>query len=95
MSKTIDDLDIDAARKKRRNAFGVVLLQLRERAGMSQEALALEAHLDRSYISLLERGARSPTLSTLFEIAEALGISPTALVTLCVRELNGVKDFPK
>ena len=46
---------------------------------MSQETLAFEAGLDRTYISLLELGRRSPTLDTMFSIAHALNISLTEL----------------
>lgn len=42
---------------------------------MSQDALANASDLDRTYISLLERGHRSPTLETLFSLARALNIS--------------------
>ena len=46
---------------------------------MSQEALALECGLDRSYVSLLERGLRSPTVRTLFRLAEVLKTTPSEL----------------
>lgn len=42
---------------------------------MSQYGLANEADLDRSYISLLERGLRSPTLETMCSLARALNVS--------------------
>lgn len=42
---------------------------------MSQYSLANEANLDRSYISLLERGHRSPTLETMCSLAQALNVS--------------------
>jgi transcriptional regulator with XRE-family HTH domain len=60
-------------------AFADVLRQLRERAELSQEALAAKSGLDRTYISLLERGQRQPTLKTLARLAEALGMSLAAL----------------
>jgi len=61
-------------------AFGQVLLEYREKSGLSQEKLALAADLDRTYISLLERGLRQPTLTTLFKIAEVLEIAPATMV---------------
>jgi len=61
-------------------AFGEVLKQHRTAAGLSQEKLALEAGLDRTFISLLERGRRQPTLTTLVLIAEALGQPPERLL---------------
>ncbi len=43
---------------------------------MTQEELAGAAGLEQSYISLLERGLRTPGLDTLFRIARAFGIKP-------------------
>jgi transcriptional regulator with XRE-family HTH domain len=61
-------------------AFGVILRELRVSAGFSQEELALECGLDRTYISLLERGLRQPTLSTLFKLAQALNLKPSKMI---------------
>jgi len=47
---------------------------------MSQEKLALEANLDRTYISLLERGLNQPSLKTLFAIADVLQVKPHEIV---------------
>jgi transcriptional regulator with XRE-family HTH domain len=57
-------------------AFGQTLKELRVKAGLSQEALTLECDLDRTYISLLERGLRQPTLKSLFKIADILHPPP-------------------
>jgi len=54
--------------------FTKKLRQLREDAGISQEELAARAGLDRSYISLVERGRRSPTVNTLAKIAAVLSV---------------------
>jgi transcriptional regulator with XRE-family HTH domain len=62
-------------------AFGRVLRDCRDKAGLSQEALAGVADVDRTYISLLERGLRQPTLDTLFRLARALGVAPATLVS--------------
>ncbi|HEK1520075.1 TPA: helix-turn-helix transcriptional regulator, partial [Pseudomonas aeruginosa] len=48
--------------RKHNQAFGRALRQLRKRRNMTQEILGFEAGLDRTYISVLERGERSPTL---------------------------------
>ena len=61
-------------------AFGSVLRDYRKRANLSQEKMALECDLDRTFISLLERGQRQPTLSTLFRLAEVLSIQPSELI---------------
>jgi transcriptional regulator with XRE-family HTH domain len=47
---------------------------LRESKGISQEELAARAGLDRSYISLVERGRRSPTVNTLIKISTVLAV---------------------
>ena len=62
------------------NAFGEVLRELRIKRGISQENLAFESDLDRSYISLLERGLRQPTLTTVFLLANTLECRGSELV---------------
>ena len=54
--------------------FGVRLRELRVGRHLSQEAFADLCGLDRTYISSLERGRRNPTLTTLSQIADALGM---------------------
>jgi transcriptional regulator with XRE-family HTH domain len=56
------------------------LRSLRSERGLSQEGLALMSGHDRSYIGLLERGENVPTLDTLFRLAGALGVAPSALL---------------
>lgn len=60
--------------------FGKVLRELRKEKKVSQEKLAELCELDRTYISLLERNLRQPTLSTFFRIAKALQISSTEFI---------------
>ena len=62
-------------------AFGEVLRDCRTKAGYSQEAVALQADLDRTFISLLERGLRQPSLETLFKLADVLEVSPATMVS--------------
>jgi transcriptional regulator with XRE-family HTH domain len=61
--------------------FGDELRRLRKKRGLSQEALAHACGRHRTYVSLLERGKKSPTLRTLFMIASALDIPPTGLIS--------------
>lgn len=56
--------------------IGQNLRKLRERKGISQEQLALNAGLNRAYIGYIERGERNPSTDTLVKIAKALKISP-------------------
>jgi len=53
-------------------AVGVVVRELREQAGHSQERLSNECGFDRTYISRVERGIINPTVSRLWKIAEVL-----------------------
>ena len=55
--------------------FGRVLRKLRLKTKKSQEKLALDANLERTFISMLELGQRKPTLKTLTSLARALNMS--------------------
>ena len=55
--------------------LGKVLKKARLNAGLSQEALASGAGVDRSYISQLECDHKSPTVHMLFRLCEAMKIS--------------------
>ena len=68
--------------------FGTALRKRRKQSNISQEKLAELCDLDRTYISLLERGIRQPTLSTIFRLANALGISPSNFVADVENEIN-------
>ena len=60
--------------------FAENLRRLRTAAGLSQEALATACDLHRTEISLLERGAREPRLSTIVRLARGLGVEPGQLL---------------
>jgi len=55
--------------------LGKRIVKARNSKGMSQEKLATESGIDRSHMGFIEQGRRKPTLSTLFKIAQSLGIS--------------------
>jgi transcriptional regulator with XRE-family HTH domain len=63
-----------------RQRFAQNLKSRRVQAGLSQEALGLVCHLHRTEISLLERAARDPRLSTIAKLARALGATPADLL---------------
>ena len=54
-------------------AVGVVVRELRDQAGLSQERLSADCGFDRTYISRVERGIINPTMSRLWRIADVLG----------------------
>ncbi|MGY3714999.1 helix-turn-helix domain-containing protein [Sutcliffiella cohnii] len=70
-------------------AFGIVLRKPRKLAGLSQEELALQCDLDRTYIGLLERAQRQPSITTIFIISEVLKIKPHELIKE-VEKLHGI-----
>ncbi len=57
-----------------RQRVGRNLKKYRKEAGFSQEGLALECGLHRTYVSGVERGVRNPTVVVLEQIAKPLGI---------------------
>ena len=61
-------------------AFPLNLKRTRLRQGISQAGLAEHAGISVSYVSMLERGQRSPPLDTIEILATALGVQPTALL---------------
>lgn len=63
--------------------FPLVLRQLREQNGWSQEQLAERADLNRSYVGELERGRAMPSLATVGKLADALALTPSRLLAYC------------
>lgn len=61
-------------------AFGIVLKKHRKKNNLSQEQLALLCELDRTYVGLLERAQRQPSITTIFKLASQLNISPHDLI---------------
>ena len=63
-----------------RKRVGLNLRKFRLERGLSQEALAFDCGLHRTYISGVERGVRNPTVLVLEKIAKALGVAPSRLL---------------
>lgn len=61
------------------SAFGLKVRELRNKQGLSQEALAAKCNLDRTYISGVERGKRNISLMNIHLIADSLGVSVSFL----------------
>ncbi len=74
-----------------KQATARVVKEARTAAGLSQEALADAAGLHRTYISLLERAQRSPTVDTLDAIGRALGFKPSMFFRLIADAIDRVE----
>jgi transcriptional regulator with XRE-family HTH domain len=68
--------------------FGTILRDRRLELNLSQVQLGQRAKLDRTFISLVERGIRQPTLRSLFKLAFALGLEPSELLHLVEKNLR-------
>jgi transcriptional regulator with XRE-family HTH domain len=60
--------------------FGKVMRRHRHRHGLSQEKLAEAIDVDRTYVSMLERGIHQPSLTVVLRVAEAFEMRPGALI---------------
>jgi transcriptional regulator with XRE-family HTH domain len=69
-------------------AFGLALRELRTEREMSQEALALEADLNRGYYNGVELGKRNIALVNIEKIARALDL-PVSVIFARVEKLRG------
>ena len=65
--------------------LGKEIARLRTRIGLSQEELGFRAEVHRTYISQLERGLKSPTLSMMLKLSRALKTSASKLVATVER----------
>lgn len=71
--------DVSELQLRRRKDFGARVRELRRQQGLSQEALAHAAGLDRSYVGQVERGERNVSLDNILRIADALHRVPADL----------------
>jgi transcriptional regulator with XRE-family HTH domain len=65
-----------------RQAFAANLRRLRHERGLSQENLAYEADVNRTYMSKLEKGGSYPGLEIIGKLASVLGVEPAELLKL-------------
>lgn len=70
--------------------FGALIRSKRDAGGLTQEDLAHKAGIHRTYLSLLERGLRTPTIEVVRLLAKALKTTMTAIMA----ELEGVEWPP-
>ena len=74
-------------------ALGRALRRLRRAAGLSQEQLGLEADVQRNFISLIETGQNQPTITTIFKLAQALGVHASDLIAEAEQEMRAKPKF--
>lgn len=63
-----------------KTVFGQVLKEIRTEKGLTQQALADFAGMDRKFISRLENGNQMPSIDTLFKLSKHLKVKPTQFV---------------
>lgn len=68
-------------REEQLTAFGRKVRAIRKEKGLSQEALAALADIDRSYMGHIERGEKNITLTKIYQISGALGVSACELLS--------------
>jgi transcriptional regulator with XRE-family HTH domain len=68
--------------------LGIAIRKTRLEQGLSQEALAVDAGLDRSYMGGIERGEHNLTIINLVKISKALDMTPSQLLDLSVISPN-------
>ena len=73
-------MPLPTKKKNNRQLFGANLRLHRQNAGLSQEALAHLAGLDRTFISSVERGMRNISLDNIMKLAKALKIEAAELM---------------
>ncbi len=65
-----------------RQAFAANLRRLRHAKGLSQETLAYEAGVNRTYLSKLEKGVSYPGLEVIAKLSDVLGVEPAELLNM-------------
>lgn len=63
-----------------RKLVGANVRRLRQEKDLTQEEFAEKSGFSQQYVSGLENGRRNPTIVTLYELAQALGTTPTAFI---------------
>ena len=71
----------DSLLLKSQQTLAIRVKTLRLELGISQEAMALEAGIDRTYASQIERGVSNPSLRVICAVAEILGVEPADLLS--------------
>lgn len=68
-------------------AVGQAMRAHRKARKLTQEAVAHQAEVDRTYLQQIEKGMFQPTIAVFIDVAQALGVKPDALLTEILKEL--------
>ena len=71
---------IEGTYEQTRATLAALIRERRAELGLSQEALALDADIDRTFVSQIERGVGNPSLRILCALADRLGLPVYALL---------------
>ena len=71
--------------------FAANLRRLRNAKGVSQDELAYEAKVSRSYLSQLEKGTFYASLNVVGRLSEALGVEPAELLKIQQKRISRVR----
>lgn len=74
-----------------REVFAANLRRLRNAKGVSQDELAHEAKVSRSYLSQLEKGTFYASLNVVGRLSEALGVEPAELLKITEKRIARVR----
>lgn len=69
-------------------AFGAALRRHRTAGGLTQEDLAFESGVDRTFIARIEAGKRQPTITTVLRLTQALGVPAADIVAEVERDVT-------
>lgn len=75
-----------------KQAIAKTVQGLRKKKKLTQEDLAGFCQVDRSYISMIEVGKHEPTVTKIFDLCEALGVSVPSFFTMVEREVKLLKN---
>jgi transcriptional regulator with XRE-family HTH domain len=76
-------------------AFSLTLLRIRKEKNFTHEKLAELAGLHPTTLSLLERNKRQPSITTVFRLADGLGIEPDEFIREVERTRAKLRKYPK
>jgi transcriptional regulator with XRE-family HTH domain len=62
-------------------AFGLAVREARLKKGMSQEEAASRGGIDRAYFGAIERASKTPTVTMIWRVSQAVGRRPSQLLT--------------